>query len=111
MTVITSYSIHYPKLYEAESVLWIRSGAGRWEKALLGEGWVITSYSIHYPKLYEAPAVIPCATPRSPRRARLPRPTATPRMQQMGQFIGAWVGPIVVIVVIFVLHEASYNFG
>jgi len=35
---------------------------------------------------------------------------ATPRMQQMGQFIGAWVGPIVVIVVIFVLHEA-YGLG
>jgi len=31
---------------------------------------------------------------------------ATPRMQQWGQFIGAWLGPIVVIVVIFVLHEA-----
>ncbi|MDZ7770816.1 MAG: OPT/YSL family transporter [Woeseiaceae bacterium] len=31
---------------------------------------------------------------------------ATPRMQQWGQFIGAWLGPIVVIGVIFVLHEA-----
>jgi putative OPT family oligopeptide transporter len=31
---------------------------------------------------------------------------ATPRMQQFGQFIGAWLGPIVVIVLIFVLHEA-----
>jgi putative OPT family oligopeptide transporter len=31
---------------------------------------------------------------------------ATPRMQQYGQFIGAWLGPIVVIVLIFVLHEA-----
>jgi putative OPT family oligopeptide transporter len=31
---------------------------------------------------------------------------ATPRMQQMGQFIGAWLGPIVVIALIFVLHEA-----
>jgi putative OPT family oligopeptide transporter len=31
---------------------------------------------------------------------------ATPRMQQFGQFIGAWLGPIVVIFVIFVLHEA-----
>jgi putative OPT family oligopeptide transporter len=31
---------------------------------------------------------------------------ATPRMQQWGQFIGAWLGPIVIIVVIFVLHEA-----
>jgi uncharacterized oligopeptide transporter (OPT) family protein len=27
-------------------------------------------------------------------------------MQQMGQFIGAWLGPIVVIGLIFVLHEA-----
>jgi len=31
---------------------------------------------------------------------------ATPRKQQLGQFIGAWLGPIVVIVLIFVLHEA-----
>ena len=31
---------------------------------------------------------------------------ATPRMQQMGQFIGAWLGPIVVIGLVFVLHEA-----
>ena len=31
---------------------------------------------------------------------------ATPKMQQMGQFIGAWLGPIVVIGLIFVLHEA-----
>ncbi len=31
---------------------------------------------------------------------------ATPRMQQMGQFFGAWLGPIVIIVLIFVLHEA-----
>jgi putative OPT family oligopeptide transporter len=31
---------------------------------------------------------------------------ATPRMQQLGQFIGAWLGPIVVIVLIFVLDEA-----
>ena len=35
---------------------------------------------------------------------------ATPRMQQMGQFIGAWLGPIVVIVLIFVLQEA-YTLG
>ncbi|MEL6368355.1 MAG: OPT/YSL family transporter, partial [Pseudomonadota bacterium] len=35
---------------------------------------------------------------------------ATPRMQQMGQFIGAWLGPIVVIIVIFALHEA-YGLG
>jgi len=31
---------------------------------------------------------------------------ATPRMQQLGQFIGAWLGPIVVIGLIFVLNEA-----
>jgi putative OPT family oligopeptide transporter len=31
---------------------------------------------------------------------------ATPRMQQFGQFIGAWLGPIVVIALIFVLNEA-----
>jgi len=37
---------------------------------------------------------------------------ATPRMQQIGQFAGAWVGPIVVIVVIFVLHNAEgYGLG
>jgi putative OPT family oligopeptide transporter len=35
---------------------------------------------------------------------------ATPRMQQMGQFIGAWLGPIVVIFVIFALNE-KYEFG
>ena len=31
---------------------------------------------------------------------------ATPRMQQMGQFLGAWLGPILIIVLIFALHEA-----
>ncbi len=31
---------------------------------------------------------------------------ATPRMQQIGQFAGAWLGPIVVIGVIFVLNDA-----
>ncbi len=35
---------------------------------------------------------------------------ATPRKQQMGQFIGAWLGPLVVIALIFVLHEA-YGLG
>ena len=35
---------------------------------------------------------------------------ATPRMQQIGQFAGAWLGPIVVIVVIFVLNE-SHGLG
>ena len=31
---------------------------------------------------------------------------ATPRKQQLGQFFGAWLGPIVIIVLIFILHEA-----
>jgi putative OPT family oligopeptide transporter len=31
---------------------------------------------------------------------------ATPRKQQLGQFIGAWLGPIIIIVLIFVLNEA-----
>lgn len=31
---------------------------------------------------------------------------ATPRKQQMGQFLGAWLGPIVIVVLIFVLNEA-----
>ncbi len=35
---------------------------------------------------------------------------ATPRKQQMGQFLGAWLGPIVVVMLIFVLHEA-YTLG
>jgi len=35
---------------------------------------------------------------------------ATPRMQQLGQFCGAWLGPIVIIVLIFVLHNA-YGLG
>ena len=35
---------------------------------------------------------------------------ATPRMQQAGQFFGAWLGPILIIGVIFVLHEA-YGLG
>jgi putative OPT family oligopeptide transporter len=37
---------------------------------------------------------------------------ATPRMQQIGQFAGAWLGPIVVICVIFVLQNAEgYGLG
>ncbi len=31
---------------------------------------------------------------------------ATPRKQQLGQFIGAWLGPIVIITLIFILNEA-----
>ena len=37
---------------------------------------------------------------------------ATPRMQKIGQFAGAWLGPIVVILVIFVLNDAEgYGLG
>ncbi|MFC3050530.1 OPT family oligopeptide transporter [Kordiimonas pumila] len=35
---------------------------------------------------------------------------ATPRMQQAGQFLGAWLGPILIIVLIFVLHRV-YGLG
>ncbi|HSM69585.1 MAG TPA: OPT/YSL family transporter [Xanthomonadales bacterium] len=35
---------------------------------------------------------------------------ATPRQQQFGQFLGAWLGPILIVVLIFVLHEA-YTLG
>jgi putative OPT family oligopeptide transporter len=35
---------------------------------------------------------------------------ASPRMQQFGQFLGAWLGPIVVMTLIFVLHQA-YGIG
>ncbi len=35
---------------------------------------------------------------------------ATPRMQQWGQFLGAWLGPILIMALIFVLHEA-YTLG
>lgn len=35
---------------------------------------------------------------------------ATPRKQQLGQFIGAWLGPILVVSLIFILHDA-YGLG
>lgn len=35
---------------------------------------------------------------------------ATPRMQQLGQFLGAWLGPILIMVLIYILHEA-YGLG
>jgi len=35
---------------------------------------------------------------------------ASPRMQQAGQFMGAWLGPILVIALVFVLHQA-YGLG
>lgn len=35
---------------------------------------------------------------------------ATPKQQQIGQFLGAWLGPILIMVLIFILHEA-YGLG
>ena len=35
---------------------------------------------------------------------------ATPRSQQIGQFLGTWLGPIIVMALIFVLHKA-YGMG
>ncbi len=35
---------------------------------------------------------------------------ATPKQQQMGQFLGAWLGPVLIMILIFVLHEA-YGLG
>ena len=35
---------------------------------------------------------------------------ASPRKQQAAQFIGAWLGPIIVIALVFILHEA-YGLG
>ena len=35
---------------------------------------------------------------------------ATPRQQQYGQFLGAWLGPILIMALIFILHEA-YGLG
>ena len=35
---------------------------------------------------------------------------AMPRRQQLGQFIGSWLGPLVVIGLIFVLHK-QYTLG
>ena len=35
---------------------------------------------------------------------------ALPRKQQIGQFLGTWLGPILVMILIFVLHEA-YGLG
>ena len=63
--VITSYSIHYTKLYEVpgKRVLEIGCGLGFGTQALAEAGCqvlavalVITSYSIHYTKLYEGDA-------------------------------------------------------
>ncbi len=35
---------------------------------------------------------------------------ATPKQQQLGQFLGAWLGPILIMILIFILHEA-YGLG
>jgi uncharacterized oligopeptide transporter (OPT) family protein len=35
---------------------------------------------------------------------------ASPRQQQVGQFLGVWLGPIVIMVLIFILHQA-YGLG
>jgi len=35
---------------------------------------------------------------------------ATPRMQQFGQFLGSWLGPILIMSLIFILHQA-YGLG
>ena len=32
---------------------------------------------------------------------------ATPKKQQLGQFIGSWLGPILVMTLIYILHEAN----
>ena len=47
--VITSYSIHYTKLYEVVSV----DTDGAKVEEILDQVFVITSYSIHYTKLYD----------------------------------------------------------
>lgn len=35
---------------------------------------------------------------------------ASPRIQQTGQFLGSWLGPIIIMILIFVLHQA-YGLG
>jgi len=35
---------------------------------------------------------------------------ATPRKQQVGQFLGTWLGPVIIMILIFVLHKA-YGLG
>ena len=54
--VITSYSIHYTKLYESKPRK-ARTLSSRWNTSLTVS--VITSYSIHYTKLYDVlPAIL-----------------------------------------------------
>ena len=81
--VITSYSIHYTKLYdylppgyekmsEKLPVLYLQHGGGdndaSWSTAgrsnfILDNLFVITSYSIHYTKLYDTAATAQSPTP------------------------------------------------
>ena len=77
MSVITSYSIHYTKLYEGWFYVWVpdwanhviinaNAGSVQTSELILNgtNAWVtitdaenvITSYSIHYTKLYESSA-------------------------------------------------------
>ena len=54
--VITSYSIHYTKLYDPSSIVVIVAFSRLSAKVISSEllsSSVITSYSIHYTKLYE----------------------------------------------------------
>ena len=54
--VITSYSIHYTKLYDSSTTSRNSSSSPAESSAKLFtklSGFVITSYSIHYTKLYE----------------------------------------------------------
>ena len=65
-SVITSYSIHYTKLYEKKHTAVRNLSGGERRRVAIGraffypskvilmdEAFVITSYSIHYTKLYE----------------------------------------------------------
>ena len=72
--VITSYSIHYTKLYEARRSM---RPLRKWRHKIKLPGFisamcagnyhlVITSYSIHYTKLYEARRGSPSTPPTSP---------------------------------------------
>ena len=57
-SVITSYSIHYTKLYDMVGAIHLTHAAFT---DLVHES-VITSYSIHYTKLYEMDRKAPSAT-------------------------------------------------
>ena len=93
MSVITSYSIHYTKLYDPLAELTylteqvsrygdfsLRAETGRIQELdTLASGFnvmldVITSYSIHYTKLYEHQAWKPVACETSRRGSSAPPP-------------------------------------